>query len=221
VSKIGSLNWNHLVFRVLLPYPVTPDWLGYTLLEDIVDSFARPIKCIELEVDEIDDLMETSSVKDQNFADMIKKIQKARRRCTLLVRLLSTKDELIQMIISRVFAESAETKMYLQTIYDDVIQMTDNLKMYETILGRAHSNALALITIGMMDSGNVTTHTANRITVIAGIMLPLNLITGLMGINVKIPGQELDDLTSFAWILATMVFITLFGLLLARYIKAI
>jgi magnesium transporter len=43
-------------------------------------------------------------------------------------------------------------------------------------------------------------HTADvlgKLTVLGTIVLPMNIICGMWGMNVKVPGQEIDSLTWF------------------------
>lgn len=46
----------------------------------------------------------------------------------------------------------------------------------------------------------------NKLTVLGTIVLPMNIITGLWGMNVWVPGQEYEgDLAWFWWITAGLV----------------
>jgi magnesium transporter len=89
-------------------------------------------------------------------------------------------------------------------ITDHVITLTQNIVHYEKTLARAHSNYLAQISIEITQSSNRTNDLATRMTALASILLPLNVITGLWGMNVKVPGQEVDSLTWFFGICGAM-----------------
>jgi magnesium transporter len=47
-------------------------------------------------------------------------------------------------------------------------------------------------------------HVVAKLTIVASVMVPLNLITGLWGMNVQVPGQEVESLTWFYGIVTGM-----------------
>jgi magnesium transporter len=65
------------------------------------------------------------------------------------------------------------------------------------ILSRAHSNYLAQINILMNERQEHTADVLGKLTVLGTIVLPMNIICGMWGMNVKVPGQEIDNLTWF------------------------
>jgi magnesium transporter len=64
----------------------------------------------------------------------------------------------------------------------------------ERILSRSHSNYLAQINIKMNERQERTADVLGRLTVLETIVLPMNIITGLWGMNVLVPGQEIENL---------------------------
>nr|CAG8614972.1 1638_t:CDS:10 [Entrophospora candida] len=94
--------------------------------------------------------------------------------------------------------------LYLGDIQDHVLTMLQNLNHYELILSRAHSNYLAQISIEITQLSNKTNEIINKLTVFATILLPMNVVTGLFGMNVKVPGRDVDDLTWFLSIVGAL-----------------
>ncbi|CAJ0910785.1 8673_t:CDS:2, partial [Entrophospora sp. SA101] len=74
----------------------------------------------------------------------------------------------------------------------------------------AHSNYLAQISIEITQLSNKTNNIINKLTAFATILLPMNVVTGLFGMNVKVPGQDEDNLI---WFLSIVGAISLFGLI--------
>lgn len=68
--------------------------------------------------------------------------------------------------------------------------MTQNLNHYEKILSRSHSNYLAQISIEMTDANNQINDVLSKLTALGTVLIPMNLVTGLWGMNVHVPGQE-------------------------------
>ncbi|KAJ2220604.1 CorA metal ion transporter, partial [Coemansia sp. RSA 485] len=65
-----------------------------------------------------------------------------------------------------------------------------------------HSNYLARISLELGESTVETNLFASRWTVIGAILVPLNVVTGLWGMNVKVPGGDREDLRDFFLILS-------------------
>jgi magnesium transporter len=248
---------------------ITPDWIDYALIDDIVDSFMPVLRIIELEVDAIDDLV--LILKESEQSDMLRRIGHARKKVNIMLRLLSTKPDVIRTLIKRVMDRfigtqnilqsanqlnlnssihpsiglptnlppyssstnlatpnlgnssqppnlstprgqnsrpntasnhlqpkysnppvhnlSGEVGLYLGDIQDHAITMVQNLAHYEKTLGRSHSNYLAQISIELTQASNSTNDVVMRMTALASVLLPMNVITGLWGMNVKVPGE--------------------------------
>ena len=66
-----------------------------------------------------------------------------------------------------------------------------------SLLSRAHSNYLAQINIRMNERAEKTNDVLGKLTVLGTIVLPMNIVTGLWGMNCLVPGQDVDSLTWF------------------------
>ena len=80
--------------------------------------------------------------------------------------------------------------LYLSDIQDHLITMTQNLNHYEKILSRSHSNYLAQISIEMTDANNQINDVLSKLTALGTVLIPMNLVTGLWGMNVHVPGED-------------------------------
>ena len=67
----------------------------------------------------------------------------------------------------------------------------------DSILSRAHSNYLAQINIAMNERQEATADVLGKLTVLGTIVLPMNIITGLWGMNCLVPGQDAEGLKWF------------------------
>lgn len=77
----------------------------------------------------------------------------------------------------------------------------------DRILARSHGNYLAQINIRMNERQEETADVLGKLTVLGTIVLPMNIITGLWGMNVWVPGQEYEgDLKWFWAITAGLLF---------------
>lgn len=210
---------------------VTPEWINYALIDNITDSFAPIIQHTELEVDSIDDLVLILNGSEQN--DMLRRIGSSRKTVMQLLRLLGPKADVVKSLIKRYEDKSKEISysnlkpketetpegpvemddlkihheviLYLGDIQDHILTMLQNMNHYDLILGRAHRNYLGQISIELSQAGNTTNEVINRLTFFATIIVPLNLVGGLFGMNVHVPGQDNTDSVWFFWIVLGML----------------
>ncbi|CAO3563055.1 unnamed protein product [Mortierella alpina] len=201
---------------------VTPDWINYAIIDDIVDTFAPLIRQVETEVDMIDELV--LILKESEQSDMLRRIGNCRKRVMSLLRLLTGKADVIKGLIKRYEGRigrknMGEIGLFMGDIQDHIITMLQNLSHYEKILSRSHSNYLAQINIEMTSASNETNDVLTKLTVMGSIVLPMNLVTGLWGMNVPVPGQESEDLTWFFWIVTAIFIAAVLFLLMARKIN--
>ncbi|CAO3671516.1 unnamed protein product [Rhizopus stolonifer] len=206
---------------------VTPEWVNYALIDNITDGFAPLIQHTELEVDSIDDLVLVLNGSEQN--DMLRRIGSSRKTVMQLLRLLGPKADVLRSLIKRYEDKAKEMEhnnmrslekaepeinqvkahhevtLYLGDIQDHILTMLQNVNHYDSILGRAHRNYLGQITIELSQAGNTTNEVINRLTFFATIIVPLNLVGGLFGMNVAVPGKDDNDLVWFFWIVMGML----------------
>ena len=92
------------------------------------------------------------------------------------------------------------------------------------MLSRSHTNYLAQIQIDGITQGTATNRTLSKITFLASIIVPLNVITGLFGMNVHVPFQSADDdnnLAPFFVILGVLLCFCAVLIALARRLRYI
>lgn len=129
-----------------------------------------------------------------------------------LLRLLGGKADVIKGFAKRCneqysVAPRGDVGLYLSDIQDHVVTMMSNLGHFEKMLSRSHSNYLAQLSVDNITQGNQVNANLAKVTVIATILLPLNLICGMFGMNVPVPGgvAEGGSLTWFWGILGVIV----------------
>ncbi|KAJ2705560.1 CorA metal ion transporter [Coemansia sp. IMI 203386] len=114
-----------------------------------------------------------------------------------------------------------EVTKYLADVHDHLIALTASVHHCERILARAHGNYLARINLELTHASNTTNQLATQMTVLAGIFLPLNLVAGIFGMNVKVPGRDRDDLRDFGLILGAMAAFVVIALVVCRWRRII
>lgn len=171
---------------------LSADWICYALIDDIVDGFLPPIRAIEEEVDSIED--QVFSAREEDARPILRAIADCRKKCMSILRLLGSKPDVIKGFAKRCneqysAAPRGDVGMYLSDIQDHVVTYRDNLSHSEQLLSRLHNNFLAQINVDHIASGNRVNKILGKVTLIASIIVPLNVVTGLFGMNVPVPGN--------------------------------
>lgn len=203
---------------------LSSDWICYALIDDIVDTFAPVIRDIEHETDAIEDQVFTARLDDSRI--ILRAIGDCRKKVMSLLRLLGGKADVIKGFAKRCnenynVAPRGDVGLYLSDIQDHVVTMMSNLGHFEKMLSRSHGNYLAQISVDNLVQGNSANTTLGKVTLIATILVPLNLICGLFGMNVPVPGRESTGLGWFFGIVGVIATFVAFCLLVARRYKYI
>lgn len=222
---------------------LTADWICYAMMyvflfllviafpankfvtsDNIVDCFAPPIRQIEHEADVIEDQVFVS--RSDDLDPTLRQIGVVRKKVMSLLRLLGGKADVIKGFAKRCnesynVTPRGEIGLYLGDIQDHIVTMSSNLAHFETMLSRSHSNYLAQLSVDHIRTGNRANNVLAKITVLASILVPLNLICGLFGMNVEVPGRSVEGLQWFFGILGLIVAIIVCSLLVARRMRII
>jgi len=203
---------------------LSSDWICYAMIDDIVDSFGPVIRDVELESEAIEDHVFIARVDD--FESFLPRIGGLRKKVMSLMRLLGGKADVIRGFSKRCNEQYSVTPrgdigLYLGDIQDHVVTMMSNLAHFEKMLSRSHTNYLAQLNVTNLVLGNHVNKVLSKVTLIATILVPMNLICGLFGMNVKVPGRDVDSLGWFFGILGLMGAIVAVSICLARWQKLV
>ncbi len=198
---------------------LTADWICYAMIDDIVDSFGPVIHSIELETDTIED--QVFVARNDDLAPLLRQVGECRKKVMSLMRLLGGKADVIKGFAKRcnesyVMTPRGEIGLYLGDIQDHVVTMMSNLGYFENLLSRSHSNYLAQLSVDQIAQGTRANEVLSKITLLGTILVPLNLVCGLFGMNVPVPGGESQGLRWFFGILGVIIAMVVTALHLAR-----
>lgn len=207
--------------RIIVPYSCTD---GLYLRDNIVDTFGPVITAIERETDTIEEQVFIARTDD--FSSLLRQIGECRKKVNSLMRLLGGKADVIKGFSKRCndqysITPRSEIGLYLSDIQDHVVTMMSNLSHFDQMLNRSHTNHLAQLSVDTIVQGNRANEVLSKITLLATILVPLNLICGLFGMNVPIPGKNAEGLGWFFGILGVIAAIVLASLAMARRLRFI
>ncbi|CAN8096883.1 unnamed protein product [Discula destructiva] len=202
---------------------LSSDWICYAIIDNIVDNFGPAINECQNAADMLDDDVYRARPDDEDHYPFLPRLGHIRKNIMGLMRLLGGKADVLKGFTKRCnenyqVTPRMEVGLYLGDIQDHVVTMMNTLGHLERMLSRAHSNYLAQLSIDSITQGTRANKVLSKITFLASIIVPLNVITGLFGMNVTVPwsSAHTDSLAPFFGIVAVLVAFSALCILLAR-----
>ncbi len=156
-----------------------PDFLAYSILDDLVDSYLPHLDRLQNILDELEEkALEDPSRETANTIHRF-------RRDLLVLRnqLRPQRDAFAQLARTDLAVFRKETRDYLRDIYDHMIQALDRIDTLREV-----SSGLMEVYLSVVN--NSLNEVMKTLTIIATIFLPLGLVASAYGMNVAFPGKE-------------------------------
>ncbi|KAE8137757.1 hypothetical protein BDV38DRAFT_246188 [Aspergillus pseudotamarii] len=206
---------------------LTSDWISYALIDDIVDGFAPFINRVQAGVELIED--DVSITRPDDIGLALQRIHRYRREVLQIRQLMNDKTDVIRCFDRHCgsFGPSTmDVTLYLGDIRDHVLSMMADLYNAEQMLSRAQEKYLSQLAFDSTRMRNDIAATLSRLTVIGGIIVPMQFLIGLFGMNVTVPGNTPEDVDSppVNWwygILGVILGLIFLGLITAKRLRFI
>lgn len=95
--------------------------------------------------------------------------------------------------------------LYLGDVQDHLVTTMSTLLHIDEIIGRSQANCLAQLSVSNLRVSYRINSVMSKVTVLATIFVPCHLVTGMFGMNVEVPGQEVEGLSWFFGIAGAFV----------------
>lgn len=172
------------------------DFLAYTLLDVIVDHYFQVLDNVADSVETLEDEVEL-----RPSSGTLVNIQRLRREVVMLKKYIwPLREVLSQLKHSESPLLTEETKVYLNDVYDHLIQIIELLESYRDI-------TTGLSDLYMSQLSHQMNKVMQQLTVIATIFMPLTFIVGVYGMNFKYM-PELDWVWGYAGVWGVMILLT-------------
>lgn len=89
------------------------------------------------------------------------------------------------------------TVVYMRDILDHIKRMEQFLRLTAEHISTISDTYVARLSIDMTTTSNVMNASMQRFAAVATIFLPLTLVSGMWGMNIKVPGAEIESLWWF------------------------
>ncbi|THC94168.1 hypothetical protein EYZ11_006341 [Aspergillus tanneri] len=186
------------------PSILSSDWICYALI------FEPHRQAAEYESEAIEDQVFIARVDD--VKSLIPRVDKLRKKITHLTRCLSGKVDVLNGFVKRCQAKDkspvfpdGEFILYLGDVQDHLVTTLQSLMHFDEIVSRSQSNCLAQLSANNLRLSLNINSVLSKVTVLATIFVPMHMMTGLFGMNVNVPGQEVDGLGWFFGIIGGML----------------
>ncbi|KAJ1668405.1 CorA metal ion transporter [Coemansia sp. RSA 1646] len=198
----------------LLKLAEYPPYIVYAMLDEVTDQFSPRIMEIERQVDDIDRLVLLLS--HESHERMLQRMGEQRRDILQTWQAIQAKPAVIMALAEQqteagsqyLPAVAAEVTQYFGDIHSHLVAAIETCARAEAVLSRSHSNYLAKISLEMSKATYESNTTTERWTLLGVIVVPINIVTSFLGINLKVPGQDRDDTLNFFVLLACMLIYT-------------
>lgn len=148
------------------------DYLGYALLDSIIDHYYPVLESIGSEIDAIEDeLIENPLVRP------VGSLHEHKRTLTQIRRMVWPLRDVTNLLLhEEPGLIRQETKVYLRDCYDHSVQLMDLVESYRDVLS-------GLTEVHISSIGMRTNEIMRVLTVISSVFIPLTFIAGIYGMN--------------------------------------
>ncbi|EGC29039.1 hypothetical protein DICPUDRAFT_51515 [Dictyostelium purpureum] len=162
-------------------------WIIYAYLDSIVDIYIDLVDKIMLETQSLDELVLVLSGIKQN--ELFTRIGLAGRRVTNLHSGVFGKSEIISVLLRDEKLIPSDMMRYLNNVQDHVLRMLQKLALSQRLLSNLNNIYMARVSLEVSDASNSVNRNMRKFTAISTVFIPLTLLSGIMGMNVRFPGM--------------------------------
>jgi magnesium transporter len=160
-----------------------PDFLMHHLMDMETDFYFPVLDEIEDQIDELEE-----EVYRNIDHRVLGRLFRLKRQLLGIRKRVSPQKEVVLMLTQKSFPFiSGEASAYYRDIYDHIIRINESIDDYREILSNTLEVHLSLVS-------NRMNEVMKALTIVATIMLPLTVLTGIYGMNLNIPESHFDDM---------------------------
>ncbi len=178
------------------------DFLAYSMIDSIVDSYFHILEQIGEEIEELEDRLVLNAKKED-----IQLVHRMRRNMILLRKSVWPLREVISSLQRDEHSViKSATQIYLRDVYDHVIQIIDTIESYRDMI-------VGMLDVYLSSTSNKLNEVMKVLTIISTLFIPLTFLAGVYGMNFKFfPELELTWMYPWGFWIITL-FITILMLI--------
>ncbi len=173
------------------------DFLAYSLIDAVVDSYFHILEQIGEEVEEVEDRLVLDTQKED-----IQLVHRMRRNMILLRKSVWPLREVISALQRNEHnVIRSSTQIYLRDVYDHIIQIIDTIESYRDMI-------VGMLDVYLSSTSNKLNEVMKVLTIISTLFIPLTFLAGVYGMNFRrFPELEMDWMYPWGFWLITLVII--------------
>jgi magnesium Mg(2+) and cobalt Co(2+) transport protein (corA) len=169
------------------------DKLFYTIVDQIVDGYQPVLDKIADDIADIED-----AVLEQPDPEMLSRIFALKRKLVDFRRVSAGMREVVNDLMRREKGLLGDDlDMYFRDVYDHILRTVDMIETYRDLLSGSLDIYLSAV-------ANRTNEVKKILTIWGTVALPLVIITGFFGMNLKLPWEDSYHGTLFVLLLMTV-----------------
>ena len=189
MKKIGDVCLRN--DRALGEGPVA---LFHRIVDTMVDHYAPEVEKLNVRLDQLE-----KQVFEKPDPKLARRILDFKRDVASLRRVIMPQRDVMNRLARREFPQISEGLAYrFRDVYDHLVRLADE-SMYFT------DRITSLMDAHLTTVSNQLNTVMKVLTVISTIFMPLTVLTGMYGMNVRLPNLPGGDGAQFWWIAASMV----------------
>jgi magnesium transporter len=182
-----------------------PVALFHRIVDAMIDHY-RP------EVDELEDRIDAleKTVFDHSDPKLLRQILDMKRDISRLRRVMTPQRDVIARLARRDFVDiSTDVSFRFRDVYDHIVRIADDTTIFQDRIS-------GILDAHLTNVSNKLNEVMKVLTVVSTIFMPLTFLSGLWGMNVRLPHLPGGEAVQFWWLLGIMIAIVLFMLALFR-----
>ena len=199
IAKLRDICEKHV--RVLAEGPVA---LMHRIVDQMVDNYRPVMESLE---DEIDEVEEEAYYGRHN---LVRRVLRMKRDLAGMRRILIPQRDALGRLARREFPAITDEMSYrFRDVYDHVVRLTEEAMLFQ-------DRVTGVLEVNLATVSNRLNQIMKVLTVLSTIFMPLTLIVGAWGMNVRLPMLPGGEGAQFWWVSGGMIALTVMMLAFFR-----
>jgi magnesium transporter len=175
-----------------------PVALFHRIVDAMVDGYRPEVEKLEESLDALED-----QVFEHPSNDIIRRILDKKRDVASLRRVVIPQRDVVGRLARREFIDiSTEMAFRFRDVHDHLVRLADEAYIFQ-------DRITGILDAHLSNVSNRLNQVVKVLTVLTTVFMPLTVLTGLYGMNVRLPTFPGGDALQFWWIVSVMIALAL------------